>query len=644
MFTSKKFKFGFIANSTEIANMFSNCIDPHNEEVTIKYSTMEDAIPIAKALLEEGMEVILGSDGTGSLLIQTLGQPFVNIARTHLDILTALLKAKEYGPFIGITIFGAPLEGITLFDELLSVRTRQVVFNTKAQLVKGITEAVNEGIDCLVGAGVSQHIISALGGKFVRVPLRRDMVLQALKEARAIALARRNEKKNEEEMRTILQIIKEGLIVMDNNGVVKICNQMAADILNAEMKETLNRPLPECLKETGLLRVLESGEAEIDQIHRVNNEYIVVNSLPIRIEDKTQGVVSTFQEATRIHDIDLKLKEKVYLSGFVAKYTINHIEGKSAQIRKVVEKARKYVETDLAILIQGETGTGKEVFGQTIHNLSRRKKWPFVAINCSALTETLLESELFGYDGGAFTGAKKGGKMGLFELGQQGTIFLDEIADITPNIQVRLLRVIEEKKVRRIGGDRLIPVNVRIISSTLKDLRKEIELGRFRMDLYFRLASHRLTLPPLRERLDDIPDILRNLLQRYGKGGGAISPAMIELMKNYHWPGNLRELNSLVETYLILLGGSRVDEQLFFDLFEEVCQNQPLPASDQQPIQPAKGLDGPARPLRDQLEEYERSIIHETLKKFRFNKKETAKYLGVSVNTLWRKLNCGSSD
>ena len=336
------------------------------------------------------------------------------------------------------------------------------------------------------------------------------------------------------------------------------------------------------------------------------------------------------------------MKEKVYLSGFVAKYTVDHIAGKSAQIRKVVEKARKYVETDLAILIQGETGTGKEVFGQAIHNLSFRKKWPFVAINCSALTETLLESELFGYEEGAFTGAKKGGKMGLFELGQQGTIFLDEIADITPNIQVKLLRVIEEKKVRRIGGDRLIPINVRIISSTWKDLRKEIELGRFRMDLYFRLANHRLTIPPLRERLEDIPDLLSNLLQRYGKGEGAISPAMIELMKNYHWPGNLRELNSLVETYLILLGGSNVDKQLFFDLFEEVCQNQPLPASNQQLIQQEKGLDRPARPLRDQLEEYERSIILETLKKSRFNKKETAKCLGISVNTLWRKLNYGS--
>ena len=180
--------------------------------------------------------------------------------------------------------------------------------------------------------------------------------------------------------------------------------------------------------------------------------------------------------------------------------------------------------------------------------------------------------------------------MGLFELGQQGTIFLDEIADIAPNIQVKLLRVIEEKKVRRIGGDRLIPVDVRIISSTLKDLLKEIELGRFQMDLYFRLANHKLTLPPLRERLEDIPDILRKLLQRYGKGEGAISPAMIELMKNYRWPGNLRELNSLVETYLILSGGSKVDERLFLELFEEVCQNQPLPTSDQQPIQQEKGL------------------------------------------------------
>ncbi|MFZ2447110.1 MAG: sigma 54-interacting transcriptional regulator [Syntrophobacteraceae bacterium] len=647
--SSKKFKFGFIANSAEIANMFSNCIDPHNEEVSIRYSSMEDAIPVAKDFLKEGMEVVLSSDGTGSLLIQTLGYPIVNITRTHLDILNALLKAKDFGPFIAITMFGAPLDGITLFDELLSIKVRQVVFSTKEQLIRGISDAMREGIDCLVGAGISQHIVEAMGGKFVRVPLRKDMIVQALREARAIATARGNEKENEEELRTILQIIKEGLVVVDNEGVVKICNQMAADILRTGLEETMNRPLPEFLREAGMLNVLNTGEAEIDQIRQLRDDYIVVNSLPIRIEDKTHGVVSTFQEATRIHNIDLKLKEKVYLSGFVAKYTEDHIKGKSLEVKKMVEKARKYAQTDLAILIQGETGTGKEVLGQTIHNLSRRKAWPFVAINCSALTETLLESELFGYEEGAFTGAKKGGKMGLFELGQHGTIFLDEIADISPGIQVKLLRVLEEKKVRRVGGDRLIPVDVRIISSTLKDLLKEIESGLFRMDLYFRLASHRLRLPPLRERPEDIPEILRSLPHKYGKGKEAISPPMLDLMRDYHWPGNIREMISLVETYLTLLSGPKPDEQLFFDLFGEFCQTRPRTTGEPDPAGPTPagptpagpdhGFDLPVRPLRDQLEEHEKFIIHETFKKLRYNRRETAKMLGIGMTTLWRKLN-----
>jgi propionate catabolism operon transcriptional regulator len=452
-------------------------------------------------------------------------------------------------------------------------------------------------------------------------------------------LARRKEKENEEEMHTILQIIKEGLIVLDKEGKVKICNQMAADILGLDRRQTGHR-LPEFLRETGLLNVLNSGEAEIDQIRRVRGEYIVVNSSPIKIEDKTCGVVSTFKEASRIHKIDLMIKEKSYPKGFVAKYYLEHIAGGSPNIRRVVEKARKYAETDLTILIQGESGTGKEVLGQAIHNLGRRKKFPFIAINCSELTESLLESELFGYEEGAFTGAKKGGKLGLFELGNQGSILLDEIADIPLNTQAKLLRVIEEKQVRRIGGDRLIHVDVRIISSTWKDLVEEMELGAFRRDLYFRLACLKLTIPPLRERLHDIPDILLTLLQKYGKGTDAISPGMMERMKNYSWPGNIRELNSVVESYLILLGSSRVDERLFHELFDDLCENEVSAPAEPSPVgsRECRFLP-PGSTLRDQLEEHEKAIIQETLRKFRFNRKETAKYLGVSVNTLWRKLN-----
>ncbi len=635
----QKYKFGFIANSIEVADMFSACIDPYSEEVTVRYTTMEEAIPVATELLESGIEVLLCSDGTGSLLLQTLGQPIVNITRTHLDVLKSLMKAKKYGPFIGLTNYGAPIGGIELFDALLSVKTRQVVFTNKTELINGITEAVQAGIDCLVGAGVSQHIVSGLGGSFVRVPLRRDMIIQALKEARAMASARRKEKKDQEEMRIILQIIKEGMLVIDNFDNVKICNQAAADILGVGLQEVIGKPVSEFLQDSDLLGILRNGKAELDQICRVGGEYLVTNSLPIVIDGKAQGVVSTFKEAARIHNIDRKLKEKLYLDGFVATYTVHQIDSRSPQMKKVIEKAKKYAETDLSILLQGETGTGKEILGHTVHNLSSRRDKPFVAINCSALTESLLESELFGYEEGAFTGAKKGGKIGLFELANQGSIFLDEIADMSPNIQVKLLRVIEEKKVRRIGGDRLIPVDVRIISSTWKDLREEMEQGGFRMDLFFRVANLKVRIPPLRERVEDIPCLVRKLLKKYGKDKRAISPDMYAAMESYHWPGNVRELNSLVESYLILLGDRDRDEALFRDLFEDLGiqgRNKERPAEDEPADQPPPS---PVKSLHEQAEDFERSIINETLSRFQFNRKATARHLGISMNTLWRKMN-----
>jgi propionate catabolism operon transcriptional regulator len=421
---------------------------------------------------------------------------------------------------------------------------------------------------------------------------------------------------------------------------VKICNQAAADILGVSLQEVIGKPVSGFLEDSDLLGILRNGKAELDQICRLGGEYLVTNCLPIVIDGMTQGVVSTFKEATRIHNIDRKLKEKLYHDGFVATYTVQQIDSRSSQMKKVIEKAKKYAETDLSVLLQGETGTGKEILGHTVHNLSNRKDRPFVAINCSALTESLLESELFGYEEGAFTGAKKGGKIGLFEIANQGSIFLDEIADMSPNIQVKLLRVIEEKKVRRLGGDRLIPVDVRIISSTWKDLREEMEQGRFRMDLFFRVANLKIRIPPLRERVEDIPCLLKRLLLKYGKNKKAISPDMYAAMESYRWPGNVRELNSVVESYLILLGDRESDETLFRDLFED------LRGRGRKPETPA-ATDGarelppqaPEKSLHEQLEDFERSVINETLSRFQFNRKATARHLGISMNTLWRKMN-----
>jgi propionate catabolism operon transcriptional regulator len=630
-------KFAFVSNSAEIANAVKNCLNPETDEMVIELATMEEAVPVAKKLLDTGIEVILGGGGTGSLLMQTIGQPIIKIARTYLDILNALIEAKNHGLFIGLTSFASPTYGIEIFEDILSIKVHHIVFNTTNELKTGIRKAVKAGVDCVVGGGICKHIVNSLGREGIVVLPSTEVIRQALNEARAVASARRKEKEDTKQLQTILQNIKEGVIVIDNDGNVKTFNQMASDILDIKLKQGIGQPLPETMNEIGLLEVLSTGKPEIDQIRSVGKVDIVINSLPIEVDGKIRGVVATFKEAARIQAIDRKVREQLYFKGLVAKYTISQFQNHSLKMKEMIQKAKIYAQTDETILIKGETGSGKEFLAHSLHNLSKRKNNAFVAVNCSALTESLLESELFGYEEGAFTGARKGGKIGLFELANGGTIFLDEIADIPQNVQIRLLRVLEEKEVMRVGGDRYVPVDLRVISSTFKELSREVRLGTFRRDLFFRLSVLKLNLPPLRERPKDIPYIARKLLNKYNKGLKKITEKSIKILQEYYWPGNIRELDSFIKLYAILLGNSVSDEHLVRKLLAEFRKDHRVLQVGESGLTYKEPPDNAVKTLKDRVEAYEAKIIQDTLKQF--NKKETAKKLGISVNTLWRKLN-----
>lgn len=235
-------------------------------------------------------------------------------------------------------------------------------------------------------------------------------------------------------------------------------------------------------------------------------------------------------------------RQNIIGKGYYAKYTFEDILGVSEKIKNAKAIASKLAKTNLTILIEGESGTGKELFASSIHNASDRKKAPFLAVNFSAISDELLESELFGYEEGSFTGAKKGGKVGLFEQASGGTIFLDEIGDISPKMQVKLLRVIQEKEIMRVGADRIIPVDVRVIAATNKNLRDMIENGTFREDLYYRLKMGYIGIPSLRDRKNDIELIIKNILENEADNKKKISQDAIDILKEYNWPGNVREL------------------------------------------------------------------------------------------------------
>ncbi|HHW07033.1 MAG TPA: sigma 54-interacting transcriptional regulator [Clostridia bacterium] len=316
-----------------------------------------------------------------------------------------------------------------------------------------------------------------------------------------------------------------------------------------------------------------------------------------------------------------------------ARYNFSDIIGESEVMRRVIDMGRHVARGMSTILIYGETGTGKELFAQAIHNASERSHKPFVAINCGALPASLIESNLFGYVEGAFTGAKRGGAPGIFEQAQEGTIFLDEISEMELNLQAKLLRVLQEKEVTRIGGDKPIPVNVRVLASTNKDLEKMVREGKFRSDLYFRLNVVELKIPPLRERASDIPHLVMHFIRKYnallGKYVTDIEEEALEILVQYRWPGNVRELQNCIEHAINMVK----DEQKISagHLPPYIRRHFRVPAErGRAPV--------PRETLAETLARLEKEVIEKTLREVQFKKKEAAEILGISTTTLWRKM------
>jgi transcriptional regulator with PAS, ATPase and Fis domain len=337
------------------------------------------------------------------------------------------------------------------------------------------------------------------------------------------------------------------------------------------------------------------------------------------------GNMVTFQDVTRIKDMEIQIRKKMHLRGHVAKHFFEDILHQSAAIKRTIETAKKFSETDFNVFIVGETGTGKEMFAQSIHNHSNRKNGPFVAINCAALPENLLESELFGYVEGAFTGAMKGGKQGYFELAHGGTIFLDEIGEISSQLQSRLLRVLQEREINRIGADKIIPIDVRVLSATNKDLLQLVKNGDFREDLYYRLDVLKLTLPPLRQRREDISLLIDAFIQEGLSPAQqfTITEAAREALSELTWEGNIRQLKNFCDRLVVLSNNNLID---LIDVQRWIEGAMQVEQERNEKI------------YSDKRYPSEREKILGILERTRYNKMKTANELGISRTTLWRKL------
>ncbi|WP_409178720.1 sigma-54 interaction domain-containing protein [Brevibacillus fortis] len=420
-------------------------------------------------------------------------------------------------------------------------------------------------------------------------------------------------------MQAILDASHDGIIAVDRDSIIIGVNKNAMEILGLP-GNIVGQKITRYIPNSDMLRILATGKKEIGDIATILNRQIIINRLPIVVAGEIVGAVSTFKEITDIQKMEMRIRKQSMESGLEAKFRLEDIVGESSAIREAKEWAETFARTDATVLIQGETGTGKELFAQGIHLSSQRATGPFIPVNCAALPGNLLESELFGYEDGAFTGARKGGKPGLFELAHGGTLFLDEIGEMSIPIQALLLRILQEKKIRRISGERIVPVDVRIIAATNRDLERLVEEKQFRSDLYFRLNVLTLELPALRERIEDIPllvdSIIGEIKERENKRHLKVEEAVFHVLKQYDWPGNVRELRNVVERMILL------------------CKNDALGKGDTTFF--AKKLYQ-RQSYRDQ-EEREAEVIRKVLEETKGNKGEAAKILGMDRSTLWRKM------
>lgn len=641
------FRFAFVSNSLPVAQTVRDYAAARQLHMEIRLATMEEALPVARALLDDGTDVILGGGGTGKLLRRHLRRPVVTIARSHLDILEALISAREYTRHIACTCYGAVPRWPALFAELLHVRLLPVSFTTTQELAAGISQAVAQGVGCVVGGGICAEIAQAQGCRGVVVKPGEEALERALDEALNIARSQQQDREQTAWLRGVLESLHEGIVGVDTEGRTATSNRAAEALLEGMSASVADGTgLPESL---GIAKALKTGRGEEGIIRRVNGRELVINTRPVLVDGKLRGALAAFAPAARLRDLTRKLKNRSQ-RGFTARHSLDSLLGTSPAMRSLRLQAARFADADAALHIHGESGTGKELLAHALHQAGPRKNGPFVALNCGALPETLLESELFGYDEGAFTGARRGGKEGLFEMAQDGTIFLDEIADISPAVQIRLLRVLETGEIFRLGGDRPIAVNARVISSSWKDLVEEVRAGRFRADLYYRLSLLRLQTPPLRERPEDIPALARHMLDRLAMARKELSPRARRLLANYAWPGNVRELDALLRRYCLLSDTDACDEALLEKLLDDLRATQGRLAPAVSPSGSAGATESPSPPagdtlgrggLKERLEGLEREIIRAELEKCAHNRGRAAKNLGISANTLWRKMKGG---
>jgi transcriptional regulator with PAS, ATPase and Fis domain len=432
----------------------------------------------------------------------------------------------------------------------------------------------------------------------------------------------------------------ESLILVDGDGIIRFMSQANNGVYPVSSKDAVGKHIQEISPKTRLTRVLDTGKAEIGRSMILQRKSRIISRMPIVKEGKVIGAAGKLMFKSpevlrklydRIESLETKIDYykdalKTVCSG---RYSFKNFIGETEAIQRAKESGKQAAKSGASVLITGESGTGKELFAHAIHQASRRSRQNFVRVNCASIPSELIESELFGYEPGTFTGARKQGKAGKFELAHNGTIFLDEIGDMPLTLQVKLMRVLQEREIERLGSTNPKSINFRVISATNRNLKKLLERKDFRLDLYYRLNVFHIHLPALRQIRDDIPAIFHHFLHELcvdkARNVPDVADEVIETIQSYNWPGNVRELRNVTERALIVCKDDRID-----------LEDLPIEKSGSTRLQ--RQLIGTAGSLKQLMEHTEKQAILHALQQTGNNRAEAAKQLGIHRTGLYQKM------
>ncbi|MDY4475079.1 sigma 54-interacting transcriptional regulator [Mitsuokella sp.] len=558
--------------------------------------------------------VVISRGGVAEEIKKVPGKTVVEVTTSFNDILTAVAYLSNKGCHrIAIVmrdniLFDTPQNFSLAHTDVLvrPCRTYEEIEATVRSLVIGKT------VDGIAGCRLAIHMAEENGMLNSYVDSSESSIEKAINDALKILDAKKKETLQLEQLQVVVQNIEEGIVVLDEDKQPLFFNDEAKRLFQGDVLNNLPDQMEAYIKEY-------TGE----QLITLGENTALFRMIPICVRDQHENAVLVFHETGSIAKSEQKIRTSMYQKGLYAKKHFSDILTVSPRMKKLLPLAEKFAQTEANVLITGETGTGKEGMAQSIHNASQRSRKPFVSVNCASIPPNLIESELFGYVEGAFTGARRSGKKGLFELADGGTIFLDEIAELPLNIQGRLLRVLQEHEIMRVGDDKIIPLDIRVICATNKNLRDMVDEGKFREDLYYRINVLKINIPPLRERKEDIMMLMQYYFHQFApriEFSSWFDNNLKNRLMNYAWPGNIRELRNMAEVFACYADG--YGNRIHLD---ELMDGSRTSSADNI-IEIPLGLS---------LKEIELAVIDRMLEQY--TPEETCAKLGISRVTLWRK-------